>query len=233
MDPITGALIVGGIGAGMNFFGQRSANQANAREAQKNRDFQERMSNSAYQRAVADMRAAGVNPALALSRGGASTPGGATSAPQQNTAAGAASGMQAGSQIMLNSAQARNAEASAQLQIAQAATEASKNTGEKYRNVYQQMLNVLKENELTYLLGDPNSTAASAKETPFYKRQDAKTRMEQFSALIAENTHLLNRSNAEVQEMTREWPPWARQLFFIARQLISGSANVSFSPGRN
>lgn len=70
------------VGPALSYFGQKSANDSNESIARSQMDFQERMSNTAYQRSMDDMRAAGLNPVLAYKQGGASSPAGASIAVQ-------------------------------------------------------------------------------------------------------------------------------------------------------
>jgi len=79
------------IGAVGSYFGQRTANRQTRRLVREQMAFQERMSGTAYQRAVSDMRLAGINPMLAYQQGGASTPGGASAEMKSELGAGVSS----------------------------------------------------------------------------------------------------------------------------------------------
>lgn len=83
MDPalaLGGASLLGGIWS----------NAQNLGEGKRARQFSEKMAGSAYQRAVMDMKLAGLNPALAYGQGPAATPG-ASMGSADNAVAGAVS----------------------------------------------------------------------------------------------------------------------------------------------
>ena len=87
LGALIGTTIAGGLLGAAGSMGSTAIQGAyNREEAQKNRDFQERMSNTAIQRSFADARKAGISPAMLL--GEASQPMGNSASIGQSNAGG-------------------------------------------------------------------------------------------------------------------------------------------------
>ncbi len=89
------AIVGAGIAGISSLVGGGQAQRAARIEAQRNRDFQERMRSTQWQAGVKDMEAAGINPALAYQQGPAASPGGSMAGQQDMVTPAVSSAMQA------------------------------------------------------------------------------------------------------------------------------------------
>lgn len=126
------------IGAASSAWGATEQNRAAGHQQREQQNFQERMSSTAYQRGMQDMKDAGLNPMLASKLGGASSPTGSM-APIQSVGGAATTGYQQGMQaettrkktesdVLLQTANRLNTEADTVLKEAQAPTANTKAT---------------------------------------------------------------------------------------------------------
>lgn len=140
-DGLWGALAVAGLGL-LSSQNQKETNEKNVELGREQMAFQERMSNSAYQRAVADMQKAGINPMLVTQVGGANSPQGAMPQVQNTIAPALASASQATQ--MLNEFQKIQQTEQATKQMAAITEKVKSETMEKDLNTAQKTEELLR-----------------------------------------------------------------------------------------
>lgn len=204
--PFPPAVAAGLIAAGSTVI----SNIWNAREASKNRAFQERMSSTSHQREVKDLRAAGINPMI-RSMGGASTPSGDRAEMRDPGGPALSTALQA----KLVSAQTDRETASAELLRAQAADLFHTASAGRYRQISAtanlaefdlEQRRALLPDILARAKEEVRLTANSA------RRAEAAAFLDEAAAAGAENLEAFERRIGEAG-------PWVRQLYNLIRLL--------------
>ena len=138
------------------FLGQQETNAQNRQLAAENTAFQERMSNTAYQRQVKDLEASGLNPMLAYVKGGgASTPSGTVAQMSSPAAAGISSAYQSASTRESHARTATEQKRPAQVAAQTRETESKIPVNEEQvKKISQEINNLQTENDKAKALTD-------------------------------------------------------------------------------
>lgn len=145
-----------------SLLGGRQAQGAALAESQRNREFQERMRNTAWQAAVEDMRRAGINPAVAYSRGPAASPGGSTASVSDYVTPAVGSALQA----RMMQAQLKLLDA----QIVKATAEAKSADWRSNIDRYDSEFALAKRNYYFDIHGNPKGPLAKLLESEFMQK---------------------------------------------------------------
>lgn len=169
-----GQLLASGIPAIAGYFGQKATNASNAQQAQAQMDFQAEQTGTSYQRGVKDMQAAGLNPMLAYSQGGAASGGGAQATMGNEVQAGMSSAIQAmmtRQQLASAQAQVENIEADTLKKYQETDNLVTENMytisrneheGSKIHETQQRVAEIALRNQLAALTQTANSRLASS-----------------------------------------------------------------------